>query len=147
MGKSPASSAALETAVADLTVAVGQLLRRLRSETNPSELNLSQHSVLSRLDQLGAMTTADLARAESMKPQSMGAILASLEQEGLVHRQPHPTDGRQILFALTDEGVDLRRKRVVAKREWLLAAMTQLEPDELQAVMTAIPLIKRLGEA
>jgi DNA-binding MarR family transcriptional regulator len=147
MAKSPASSAALETAVADLTVAVGQLLRRLRSETNPSELNLSQHSVLSRLDQLGAMTTADLARAESMKPQSMGAILASLEQEGLVHRQPHPTDGRQILFALTDEGVDLRRKRVVAKREWLLAAMAQLEPDELQAVMTAIPLIKRLGEA
>jgi DNA-binding MarR family transcriptional regulator len=147
MAKSPASSAALETAVADLTVAVGQLLRRLRSETNPSELNLSQHSVLSRLDQLGAMTTADLARAESMKPQSMGAVLASLEQEGLVHRQPHPTDGRQILFALTDEGVDLRRKRVVAKREWLLAAMAQLEPDELQAVMTAIPLIKRLGEA
>jgi DNA-binding MarR family transcriptional regulator len=147
MAKSPASSAALETAVADLTVAVGQLLRRLRSETNPSELNLSQHSVLSRLDQFGAMTTADLARAESMKPQSMGAILASLEQEGLVHRQPHPTDGRQILFALTDEGVDLRRKRVVAKREWLLAAMAQLEPDELQAVMTAIPLIKRLGEA
>jgi DNA-binding MarR family transcriptional regulator len=147
MAKSPASSAALETAVADLTVAVGQLLRRLRSETNPSELNLSQHSVLSRLDQLGAMTTADLARAESMKPQSMGAVLASLEQEGLVHRQPHPTDGRQILFALTDEGVDLRRKRVVAKREWLLAAMAQLGPDELQAVMTAIPLIKRLGEA
>jgi DNA-binding MarR family transcriptional regulator len=147
MSKSPASSTAVETAVADLTVAVGQLLRRLRSETNPSELNLSQHSVLSRLDQLGAMTTADLARAEAMKPQSMGAILASLEQEGLVHRQPHPTDGRQILFALTHASAEVRRQRGAAKREWLLAAMAKLEPDELQAVIAAIPLIKRLGES
>ena len=31
---------------------------------------------LARLEQGGAMTTADLARAESMKPQSMGTILA-----------------------------------------------------------------------
>lgn len=147
MSKSPTRSAALETAVSDLTVAVGQLLRRLRSETNPSELNLSQHSVLSRLDQLGAMTTADLARAESMKPQSMGAILASLEQENLVHRQPHPSDGRQILFALTDAGAEVRKKRGLAKREWLLAAMAKLEPAELQTLIAAIPLIKRIGDA
>jgi DNA-binding MarR family transcriptional regulator len=147
MGKSPAPSSALETAVSDLTVAVGQLLRRLRSETNPTALTLSQLSALSRIDQLGAMTTADLARAESMKPQSMGAILASLEQEGLVQRQPHPTDGRQILFALTDAGVDIRKKRGIAKREWLLAEMAKLDSNELQTLIAAIPLIKRLGES
>ena len=50
------------------------------------------------------MTTAELARAEMVKPQSMGTLLAELEQEGLVQRQPHPTDGRQILFSLTDAG-------------------------------------------
>jgi DNA-binding MarR family transcriptional regulator len=147
MGKSPAPSSALETAVSDLTVAVGQLLRRLRSETNPTALTLSQLSALSRIDQLGAMTTADLARAESMKPQSMGAILASLEQEGLVQRQPHPTDGRQILFALTDAGVDIRKKRGIAKREWLLTEMAKLDSNELQTLIAAIPLIKRLGES
>ncbi|MBE1160922.1 MarR family winged helix-turn-helix transcriptional regulator [Dyella acidiphila] len=139
--------AALESAVSDLTVAVGQLLRRLRSQTDPSDLNLSQHAVLSRLDQQGAMTTAELARAESMKPQSMGAILASLEQEGMVARQPHPTDGRQILFALTAGGTEVRRQRGLAKRAWLLAAMGTLEPEELQTVIAAIPLIKRLGES
>jgi DNA-binding MarR family transcriptional regulator len=146
MSKSPPSSAVLETAISELTVAVGQLLRRLRSEANPSDLNLSQLSVLSRLDQLGAMTTADLARAESMKPQSMGAILASLEQEGMVQRQPHPSDGRQVLFALTDAGVEMRRKRGIAKREWLLAEMAKLDPDELQTVLAAIPLLRRMGE-
>ena len=57
-----------------------------------------------------------------MKPQSMGTILAGLEQEGLVYRQPHPTDGRQVLFDLTEKGVEERRQRAIAKRDWLVAA-------------------------
>lgn len=147
MVKSPRPNASMEAAVSELTAAVGQLLRRLRSEMSSDELNLSQLSALARLDRHGAMTTADLARAESMKPQSMGAILASLEQEGLVEREPHPSDGRQILFALTAEGTEIRRKRGIAKREWLLAAMATLEPAELRTLIDAIPLIKRLSES
>ena len=61
------------------------------------------------------MTTADLARAEFVKPQSMGTTLADLEQAGLVQRRPHPTDGRQVLFALTAEGMEARRQRNIAK--------------------------------
>jgi DNA-binding MarR family transcriptional regulator len=137
----------VETVVADLTLAVGQLLRRLRSEANPSGLNLSQIGALARLDQRGPMTTADLARVEAMKPQSMGSVLASLEQEGLVHRQTHPTDGRQVLFALTERGMEERRQRRIAKRDWLLAATARLEPAELQTLVAAIPLIRRIGES
>jgi DNA-binding MarR family transcriptional regulator len=137
----------LEAELADLTlVAVGQLLRRLRTEANPSELNLSQMGALKRLDQSGPMTTADLARAESMKPQSMGTVLASLEREGLVHRQPHPTDGRQVLFTLTEQGAEERRQRRIAMRDWLVAATARLDPAELQTLAAAIPLIRRLGE-
>jgi DNA-binding MarR family transcriptional regulator len=77
----------------------------------------------------------------------MGATLADLEQEGLVQRRPHPTDGRQVLFALTAEGVEARRKRSLAKREWLLAAMAKLDPAEQQTLIAAIALIKRLGDA
>jgi len=81
-----------------------------------------------------------------MKPQSMGAVLASLEQEGLVERRPHPTDGRQILFALTPHGLNERRQRGLAKRAWLLAAMTRLSPQERAALVAAIPLIRQLSE-
>jgi DNA-binding MarR family transcriptional regulator len=77
----------------------------------------------------------------------MGAILATLEQEGLVERRPHPTDGRQILFGLTSEGAQMRRLRGIAKREWLRAAMAKLDAAELETIMDAIPLIKRLGES
>ena len=136
-----------EPAVAELSLAIGQLVRRLRMEANPGELNWSQIATLARLEKGGAMTTADLARAEFVKPQSMGTTLADLEQAGLVQRRPHPTDGRQVLFELTAEGVEARRQRNVAKREWLLAAMARLDPAEQQTLMAAAALIKRLAES
>jgi DNA-binding MarR family transcriptional regulator len=147
MSDAPDAPLSPEMAVTELSLAIGQLMRRLRTEANPSELSWSQVATLARLDKLGWMTTADLARAESVKPQSMGATLADLEQDGLVQRRPHPTDGRQVLFALTAEGVEARRKRRIAKREWLLAAMAKLAPAEQQTLIAAIALIKRLGDS
>jgi DNA-binding MarR family transcriptional regulator len=143
----PDAPIAPEPAVAELSLAIGQLVRRLRMEANPGELSWSQIATLARLDKVGAMTTADLARAEFVKPQSMGTTLADLEQAGLVQRRPHPTDGRQVLFELTAEGVEARRQRNIAKREWLLAAMARLDPAEQQTLITAAALIKRLAES
>jgi DNA-binding MarR family transcriptional regulator len=136
-----------ETAVDDLMLAIGQIVRRLRAEVNAGELTLSQASALGRLDRVGWLTTADLARAESVKPQSMSATLTSLEQEGLVERRPDPVDGRQVLFGLTPAGVEARRKRGIAKREWLLAAMAKLDPDQQRTLIAAVALIKRLGDS
>jgi DNA-binding MarR family transcriptional regulator len=136
----------LESAVIELSLAIGQLRRRLRSEATPQTLNLSQLGTLVRLEQKGWATAAELARTESMKPQSMGDILKSLEEAGLVKRRAHPTDGRQIQFSLTATGVDMRRQRMLAKREWLLAAMSKLTADEQRRVVEVIPLIKRLGD-
>jgi DNA-binding MarR family transcriptional regulator len=99
------------------------------------------------LEENGGMTTADLARAEAMKPQSMGTILAGFEQEGLVERKPHPTDGRQVLFSLTAAGAEARRKRSLAKQEWLLAAVVKLDPADQQTLLSAAALIKRLGDS
>lgn len=139
------SSISPETVVPALTQAIGQILRRLRAEANPGGLNFSQTAALALLAENGAMTTADLARAEAIKPQSMSTILASLEQEGLVERKRHPTDGRQILFSLTAQGVEARRKRSTAKHEWLLAAVAKLGPAEQQTLLSAAVLIRSLS--
>jgi DNA-binding MarR family transcriptional regulator len=144
---SPSESpdAPLDPVAADLMLALGQLVRRLRTEASPGDLNLSQASALARLERDGPMTTADLARAEAMKPQSMKAILASLEEDDCVEREPHPTDGRQILFKPTEKGLEERRQRTVAKRQWLVDALTQLDRAEVDLLVAAIPLISRLG--
>ncbi len=136
----------LETAAADLALAIGHLLRRLRQELNTGNLSWSQTSALARLDKAGPMTTAELARAESVKPQSMGATLADLEQEGLIERKPHPTDGRQVLLSLTAKGKEMRLKRNIAKQQWLVAAMEKLSTKEQQNLVSTIALLKRLGD-
>jgi DNA-binding MarR family transcriptional regulator len=76
----------------------GLLVRRIRADTPPGlqEFSWTQKAVLSRLEKHGPATAADLARAEGVKPQSMGTALGLLEKMGLVERKAHPSDGRQI---------------------------------------------------
>ena len=136
-----------ESDAAALMRAMGVLLRRVRGEAAGSDgLSWSQASAMGRLDRGGAMTTAELARAEMVKPQSMGTLLAELEQEGLVQRAPHPTDGRQILFSLTAAGVAARKQRHAAKLAWLTAAIGRFDAEERRTLIGAIELIKQLGE-
>lgn len=135
-----------EESVAELLAAMGLLVRRLRAESRSGELSWSQVAIMARLD-TGAMTTADLARAEGMKPQSMGASLAAMEEEGLVRRKAHPTDGRQILFELTPAGIEGRYRRRLAKREWLLSAIAKLDRDEQKTLFAATDVIKHIAES
>ena len=71
----------------DFHQAIGLLIRRIRATAASQELSLSERSVMSRLDNNGPATTAELARAEGVKPQSMGATVAALEERGLVERR------------------------------------------------------------
>jgi DNA-binding MarR family transcriptional regulator len=137
---------AQETDVIELLAAMGQLVRRLRIEARSGELSWSQLAIMARLE-AGPMTTADLARAEAMKPQSMGTALAQMEEEGLVRRKAHPTDGRQILYELTAAGVEGRYKSRLAKRAWLLAHINDLDRDAQQKLFAATDVIRRLAES
>jgi DNA-binding MarR family transcriptional regulator len=131
----------------ELLLAVGQLVRRARSASNTRELTWSQTTALARLEKSGPATTADLARAEAVKPQSMGATLAAMEEEGLVERTPHPTDGRQFLFGLTKDGIETRKKARAAKHDWLAASIAKLDESERRAVFDAIGVMRDLGES
>src|SRR6202142_2983133 len=122
----------LELAVADFTQAIGLLMRRVRAAAASHELSLTEAAVMARLDKDGPATTADLARAEGMKPQSMGATIAALEEMGMVERKSHPTDGRQVNIELTAKGAAVRKSAGDAKRTWLAQAIGQLDEEEQQ---------------
>lgn len=137
----------LETAVTELTQAVGLLLRRLRATAASQELSWTEASVMARLAKDGPATAADLARAEGIKPQSMGATVAALEERGIVERKPHPTDGRQVNIQLTPHGVAMRKNAKDAKRTWLAQAIAQLDEEERETLFAAGEIIKRLAES
>ena len=135
-----------ETLMEELLRSTGLLRRRLRAEANPDELTWSQLAIVERLFRQGAATTADLARAEGVKPQSMGATLAGLERDGLVARTAHPTDGRQFLYALTEAGIAARAQHQLLKRAWLASALARLDEHEKESLRTALHVIRRLSE-
>ncbi len=133
---------------ADLALAIGTLVRRIRSAapTDNADLSWSQRSVLTRLEKEGPATAAELARAEGIKPQSMGTIVAALLQMGMIERKAHPTDGRQVVIQLTVDGLERRRQAKDAKMSWLAAAVARLPEHEQQALLAASDVIKHLAE-
>jgi DNA-binding MarR family transcriptional regulator len=147
MAKPAIAFPGIDVAAADLLTACGQLVRRLRAESNNQELSWSQMAVLARLEEAGPMSIADMARAESVKPQSMGVTLSVMEEEGLLERQAHPTDGRQFLFALTAAGSEARRRVRAAKQTWLAGAVASLTADERRDLLVAAAVIRRLADS
>jgi len=136
----------LEIAVIDFTQAIGLLVRRVRAAAASQELSLTEAAVMARLAKDGPRTTADLARAEGMKPQSMGTTVAALEEMGIVERKPHPTDGRQVNIELTTKGVAIRKSTKDAKQTWLAQAVAQLDKQDQATLFAAGEIIRRLAE-
>ena len=132
--------------VADFVQSVGLLVRRVRAVSAAHELSWSESAVLGRLVRDGPATTADLARAEAVRPQSMGATIAALEDRGLVEREPHPTDGRQVNIALTPKGVAVCKSSKDAKLAWLARAIARLDHKDRETLFAAGEIIERLVE-
>ena len=92
---------------------IGYLLRQTIHAFNTAmETGLRQYGLTS--PQFGALfvleaepglSAADVARAMGTTPQAANVLVAGMEREGLVHREPHPTHGRILEIYATEEGV------------------------------------------
>ena len=132
---------------AALRVSMGLLLRRLRQVGVPGELTVPETSALARLDRNGPAASSELARAEQISPQSMGATLSALEARGLVARDPDARDGRRIVLSVTEAGRQLLTDKRDARTERLARALAAgFTQEELGQLMAAAPLLERLAE-
>lgn len=131
----------------DLRQVIGALARRLRAESADNELSPPEHAVLKRLLELGPSTTATLARAEWVKPQSMGATVAGLQAGGYVTRALDAADGRCRTVVLTEKGKRAFQAGRAARQTWLARRLDQnLGADEQRALSSAVELLRRLVE-
>jgi DNA-binding MarR family transcriptional regulator len=102
--------------------------------------------VLRQLEDNGPATTSALARIEGMRSQSMGTIVAALEEAGLVAGTPDPADGRQTLLSLTDHCREWIAQGRAARQDWLSRTIdARLSPDERAQLAQALPLLHRLA--
>ncbi len=143
------TDAALATA---MRISISRLARRLRverlglggTETVLSDIQLAALAALARHD---SMTPGELAEHEKVQPPSMTRVIAVLEERGLVRREPHATDRRQVILTVTDEGRDVVQ-RVRRRREaWLAQRLQELTPDERQILRAAAPILEKISQS
>jgi DNA-binding MarR family transcriptional regulator len=143
-GSEPSSSIAL---AGELRVAIAKLIRRLREQAQVGDFSESQKSVILRLERDGQATVSALAKAESVRHQSMRVTVASLETAGVVSGEPDPADGRQTIFSLTPSFLKIIKTGRAAKEDWLFRALqAQLTPREQKELAAAVELLNRLSE-
>jgi DNA-binding MarR family transcriptional regulator len=131
-----------------LRVSVMRLSRRLRSERDETqELTANQLAVLGNLSRHGTMTVGELAAAEKVQPPSMTRTVTCLADKGLVRRDPHPTDGRQVLVALTARADDVIAESRRRRDAWLNQRLRELTPAERRILRDAAPIIERISHA
>ncbi len=146
MGRMPTMTRTAELA-STMRVSVMRLSRRLRSERSEHALTLTQVAALATLDRHGPLTPRDLAEHEKVQPPSMTRTLAALEEQGLITRSPHETDGRQHHVALTAEARGLLREDRRRRDAWLSQRLAELTQDERDLLRAAAPLLDRLTSA
>ena len=112
------------------------------------DLTTAQYAALSMLEAVPGSSSAALARACFVTPQTMNEIVQSLHARGWVEREPHPGHGRILQLDLTPLGrrrlmqahqvVDAEEERMVAGlaheerrqfAEWLEQCSVALEAD------------------
>jgi DNA-binding MarR family transcriptional regulator len=131
----------------ELRTSLTRLSRRLRQMRPETSLSLGQMAALGTLDRHGPMTPGDLAAHERVQPPSMTRIVNALEQAGYVSRTPHPSDGRQVVVALTEAGTRVLKEDRRQREAWLAQRLRDLTAQERELLHEAAEIIDRLGRA
>lgn len=124
--------------------AVARMNRRLRQERQ-SDLTPTQLSVLGSVRRLGSATPSAIAARERVQPPSITRTLTSLAEAGMIVREPHPDDGRQVLISVSDDGARVIDEENSRRDLWLAQRLAELTSAERTTLREAAALLERLA--
>ncbi|MEO7236514.1 MAG: MarR family transcriptional regulator [Lapillicoccus sp.] len=127
----------------DLRLACMRISRRVRFESS-HDVAPHQFSVLCRLEET-PRTPGELADIERVAKPSMTRTVGALVERGLVLRQPDPTDGRQVILSISDEG--RRSVRAIRRKRdaWMASRVVLLTPQEQDVLVRATAILARVA--
>ena len=133
-------------AVSTLRSAVMRLSRRLRNQRVEESLTPTEMQVLATLARCGSASPGELARKEHVQPPSMTRIIAMLEEKGLVRREPHPDDRRQVVVSSTEQAESILDQSRAKRDAWLAELAGGLNEEEWALLRAAAPVLERLAQ-
>jgi DNA-binding MarR family transcriptional regulator len=129
-------------AVTSIVRAQQILLQRIDTVLRPLDLTFARYEILMLLSftRKGALPMTRMGALLQVHPTSVTSAVDRLEAQGFVKRQPHPTDRRAVLAAITQAG----RARGLAATTALNAqvfeqlGITSNQTDSLRTVLRAL---------
>jgi DNA-binding MarR family transcriptional regulator len=120
------------------------LLRRIRSTDAALGLTPARLSALSVLVFGGPTSLRQLAEAEQVAAPTMSRIVAALERDGLVRREPDQGDARAVRLTATAAAVDLLERGRQLRIQRLAAELRSLTEAERATLAHAADILRAL---
>jgi DNA-binding MarR family transcriptional regulator len=132
--------------LSDLAARLDDAVRALhRLHPRTAGLSLTAAGTLARLRDEGPRRLTELAAVEGVSQPTMTTLAARLADQGLLHRDRDPRDGRAVVLSLTPEGAHLLARRRAERADRLAGPLADLSPDDVRAIADALPALTRLA--
>ncbi|WP_018886011.1 MarR family winged helix-turn-helix transcriptional regulator [Paenibacillus massiliensis] len=91
----------------------------------------------------GTVLPTMLAHKIGVTKANISLLLSPMEQDGLIHRAPHPTDGRKWVVSITGEGQRLLLLHLPENRQRIAEGLQGLDEGELEQLLLLLAKLKR----
>ncbi len=98
-------------------------------------------SVMSVIQHNPGVTSRQLCAALNLLPPNLVGLIQSLEARGLIHRLPHPTDGRAMGLHPTPEGAALMQQAEQAATDLEIERSARLTPAQRRTLLELLQKI------
>jgi DNA-binding MarR family transcriptional regulator len=133
-----------ELSVAELTAVLEDWTRMAIRLPAAQRLSFTTLSVLHTLAGRGPLRLTELTASEQVTQSAITQIVTRLERDGLVRRQPDPSDGRAVLVRITPPGAAIIDGRRAERTARLSELAGRLAPADRAAIAAALPALARL---
>ncbi len=110
------------------------LMRHFERQLRPLDFGMAYLPVVTALDEQGPLLQRDLAAYAHVEQPTMAALIGRMERDGLVTREPHPTDKRATHLSLSRKAksrLPRAREALVSIAERAMEGFTAAERAQL----------------
>ncbi|MCW2314737.1 DNA phosphorothioation-dependent restriction protein DptG [Rhodoblastus acidophilus] len=114
------------------------IMRRFEQRLRPLDFGMAYLPVAIALEENGSMPQRQLAEHARVEQPTMATLLMRMERDGLISRQPHPSDRRSCLISLTPkawENLPSAKEQLAEVVEQATAGLSEDERATLIALL------------
>lgn len=106
-----------------------------------ASVSFARMRLLSALENVGEQTMSELAVCLEVTQRRITALVDALEEDGLVERRPHPTDGRSTLVSITSTGTEQQDVNWSQHQSEVALAFADLSVTQQKQLLEITPVL------